>query len=405
MPKRILIVDDDPAIGSFIELIVRREGYEVKLVESAINLESVVGEFAPALIISDLMMPGRDGISLCRSLKSNPQTSGIQILLLSAKSFDSDKRAALNAGAAGYLVKPIRVPELINAIKMALSTDIAVKVWGCRGSIPTPERIDTKYGNNTPCISVDVPGHGLLIFDAGTGFRLLGHSLAKSSLRRLSLFLTHFHWDHIFGLPFFAPFYMPGNEIHIYAPADSTDALTEKIEKQMGGDYFPVSIEAFRAAVKFHALHQEKIEVEDVTLSTSYAFHPGTTLMYRVDVGNQSLVYAPDNEILPESVEPEISGEALKFAQFAAGASLLIHDCTYSRPQYEARRGWGHTCGAMLAAVAKQANVKRVLLFHHDPDSSDQQVEAIHQEFKEALAKGGADIPSEAASEGKTYTL
>ncbi len=405
MPKRILIVDDDPAIGSFIELIVRREGYEVKLVESAINLESVVGEFAPALIISDLMMPGRDGISLCRSLKSNPQTSGIQILLLSAKSFDSDKRAALSAGAAAYLVKPIRVPELINAIKMALATDVEVKVWGCRGSIPTPERIDTKYGNNTPCISVDVPGHGLLIFDAGTGFRLLGHSLAKSSLRRLSLFLTHFHWDHIFGLPFFAPFYMPGNEIHIYAPADSTDALTEKIEKQMGGDYFPVSIEAFRAAVKFHALHQEKMEVEGVTLSTLYAFHPGTTLIYRLDIGDHSLVYAPDNEILPESVEPELSGEALKLANFAAGASLLIHDCTYSRPQYDARRGWGHTCGAMLAAVAKQANVKRVLLFHHDPDNSDQQVEAIHQEFKEALAKGGADIPSEAASEGKTYTL
>jgi len=270
---------------------------------------------------------------------------------------------------------------------------------------PHPEKVDTQYGNNTPCISVDVPGHGLLIFDAGTGFRLLGHSLAKSSLRRLSLFLTHFHWDHILGLPFFAPFYMPGNEVHIYAPADSTDALTEKIEKRMGGDYFPVSIEAFRAAVKFHAVRQEKMEVEGVTLSTLYAFHPGTTLMYRVDVGDQSLVYAPDNEILPESVEPELSGEVLKLATFAAGASLLIHDCAYSRPQYDARRGWGHTCGAMLAAVAKQANVKRGLLFHHDPDNSDQQVEAIHQEFKEALAKGGADIPSEAASEGKTYTL
>ncbi len=405
MTKRILIIDDDAAVRSFIGLILRREGYEARLLESAANLEAVIGEFSPDLIVCDLMMPGRDGLSVCRSLKANPETRHIQVLLASAKSFESDKRAAISAGAAGYIVKPVREAELIAAVNRALAAEVAVKVWGCRGAIPLAEKSPSWYGGNTACVSLDVPGHSLLVFDAGTGLRSLGLSLANAPLRRIALCLTHFHWDHILGLPFFAPFYAPGNEIHLCAPADSNEALAEKIEKQIGGDYFPVSIEAFRAALKFHSLRQETVEIEGFTLSTFYAFHPGATLAYRLDMGEQSLVYAPDNELPLESVEPELSGEALRFAQFIAGASLLIHDGTYSRAVYETRRGWGHSCGAALAAVARRANVKRVLLFHHDPDNSDEQIQAIHQEFQATLAQSGASIPSEPACEGMTYSL
>ena len=133
--------------------------------------------------------------------------------------------------------------------------------------------------------------------------------------------------------------------------------------------------------------------------------HPSSTLIYRVDLGDRSVVYAPDNELLPETVEPELSSEALRLAKFAGGASLLIHDCTYSRQTYEKRRGWGHSCGPAIAAVAKHAGVKRVLLFHHDPDSSDSDVEAIHREFQNALDALGADIQSEPAREGASYSL
>ncbi len=405
MAKRILVIDDDTAVRSFIGVVLRREGYDVKLLESAINVENMVTEYGPELIVCDIMMPGRDGLAVCRAIKARPETQHIHVLLASAKSFESDKRAALNAGAAGYLVKPIREQDLANAVRNALASETAVKVWGCRGSIPTPENAQGWYGSNTPCLSLDVPGRGLIVLDAGTGLRALGQSLVKAPVRRISLLLTHFHWDHIFGLPFFAPVYMAGYEIHIYAPAESQDALAEKLEKQIGGDYFPVSIEAFRAAIKLHAVQQGMLEIEGLSVSTHYASHPGTTLIYRLDAGDHSLVYAPDNEILPEWVDPHLSGEAQRLAEFASGASLFIHDCAYSLAVYQTRRSWGHSCGPALAAVAKEAQARRVLLFHHDPDNTDDEVQAINQEFQTALNTLGAAIPSEPASEGMTYTF
>jgi phosphoribosyl 1,2-cyclic phosphodiesterase len=222
---------------------------------------------------------------------------------------------------------------------------------------------------------------------------------------RIALCFTHFHWDHIFGLPFFDPLYTPGNEVHIYGPADTSDSLTHKIQAEMGGDYFPVSTEAFRAYVKIVAILEQRFESLGVSISAIYAFHPGRTLAYRVDLDGASFVYAPDNEILPECVTPDLTGEALRLAHFASGASVLLHDCQYTRSVYETRRSWGHSCTECLAAVAAHAQVGRVVLFHHDPDADDGEVETVHEEFQTALAACGADIPSEPAREGAVLQL
>jgi phosphoribosyl 1,2-cyclic phosphodiesterase len=222
---------------------------------------------------------------------------------------------------------------------------------------------------------------------------------------RAGLFLTHFHWDHVQGLPFFKPLFVSGNEAHIYGPADSADILVETIEGQMGGAFFPISTESFRSSVKYTGLQEETIEAFGARISTLYVMHPGRTLAYRVEYAGRSIVFAPDNELIPECIEPELSGEALRLAEFAAGASLLMHDCQYTREIYEKRRGWGHSCGETLAAVAAHAKVERVLLFHHDPDHDDAAVDAIHEEFLRHHEARGGQALSDPAREGMTYLV
>jgi phosphoribosyl 1,2-cyclic phosphodiesterase len=302
-------------------------------------------------------------------------------------------------------VKPFKPVDLARIVNEMLATQTSIRIWGCRGTIAAPEQALGKYGGNTTCLELLLPKKRRLIFDAGTGIRALGNSIVGESPLRAAIFLTHYHWDHTQGLPCFKPLYVPGNEFELYGPAESSDTLVETIERHMGGEYFPISTEAFMASVRFVAVQEESLEAFGVSVSTLHVLHPGRTLAYRIDIGDRAVVFAPDNELLPETTTPDLTGEALRFAQFAAGASLLIHDCQYSAAVYEQRRGWGHSSAPCLARVAAHAGVERVLLFHHDPDCTDEQVEAIHAEFREALGACGASIPSEPAAEGGVYEL
>jgi len=385
--------------------ILGKAGYEVHDLASAENLDATIQEFLPDLVVCDVMMPGRNGLSVCKALHADPRTRSIQVILASSRSFESDKKAALDAGAAAYLVKPFKPADLVRVASEALNTNIEIRAWGCRGSITAPEWASGRYGANTTCLDVFLPGHGHLVFDAGSGIRTLGNKLVGQSPLRIAILLTHYHWDHIQGLPFFKPLYVPGNDFTIYGPADSNDELVDLIRGQMGGAFFPVSVEAFRAAIRWIALREQKLEVMGAQVSTLYAFHPSTTLAYRVDFGDRSIVFAPDNELLPEFVEPKLGDQALRFAEFAKGATLLLHDCQYSTSGYETHRGWGHSGSKYVAAVAAHAGVKRVLLFHHDPDHSDEQIDTVHEEFRTALKDYDVKVESAAAQEGVTYTL
>ncbi|PIU63596.1 MAG: hypothetical protein COS85_15605 [Armatimonadetes bacterium CG07_land_8_20_14_0_80_59_28] len=250
--------------------------------------------------------------------------------------------------------------------------------------------------------SADAGGHRIIL-DAGTGLRLFGNSVHATPPLLFHLCLSHFHWDHIQGIPFFKHLYVPNNEIIIYGPADSDEAIYERMQGQMGSDYFPISIDALQSSVRYVAIGEKSFDILNARVSTLRANHPGPTVLYRVDVGDKSVVFAPDNEIPPPSTDPELADVARRVADFAQGADLLIHDCMYSAASYESHRGWGHTAGAALAAVAAEAQVQRVLLFHHSPDDDDGAVEAIHDEFRTALRDD--TIGSEPAREGVCYAL
>jgi phosphoribosyl 1,2-cyclic phosphodiesterase/CheY-like chemotaxis protein len=406
-PRRVLVVDDSPLIRALERRTLEVEGFEVREVATALGVEEEIAAFSPDVVVSDIMMPGRNGIDLCRALQANPNTASLPVILASAKDFDADKRAALEAGASFYLVKPFAPEALVRAVRQVLNRHLGVTIWGCRGSIAAPDRAWGSYGGNTSCIDIVLPGQRHFIFDAGTGIRALGNDLLAQSPLRLALFLTHFHWDHTQGLPFFKPLYVPGNEIHIFGPEDRAVSMSQTLASVMGGKFFPVSIEAFRALVRYNSLQEQvdPIDVFGVSISMLEALHPGTTLAYKLEFDGRSVVYCPDNELVPATCFPALDGEALRMAEFARGASVFIHDCQFTRPVYEQRKGWGHSCGECLAAVVAHARPQRTLLFHHDPDHSDAQVEEIHGEFQAALGALGIQFWSECAREGTTLLL
>ena len=407
---RVMLVDDSSVVRSMMRMALEGDGFQIFDLPSAHNIERHAEEFKPQVIVCDLLMPGRDGLSVFRALQECETTRHIPVILATAKDFAGDKRAAMQAGVANYLVKPFSPEALLSAVREALVKQASLRIWGCRGSVAAPEKALGSFGGNTSCVDLVLnTGKGInhrLIFDAGTGIRALGNSIAANSQLRASLFLTHFHWDHIQGLPFFKPLYRPGNEITIYGPASSDHALLEAIQGQMGGAFFPISTDSFLSSVKYVALQEQTLDVAGLEISSFSAMHPGFTLGYKVSWGDRSIAYVPDNELLPELVSPQLSGEALRFAQWLHGTTLLIHDCQYSAAGYLTHRGWGHSGATSLAAVAAAAEVGQVLLFHHDPDYEDDRVNQIHDEFRQELeARGAGHIRSAPASENTCHSV
>lgn len=407
---RVLLVDDSAIVRAGMRRALEGDGFEVMELPSATDIERHVDEFEPKVIVCDLLMPERDGLAVFQALQERDATRNIPLILATSTDFAGRSRSASHAGIAHYLAKPFLPATLLSAVREALDRQVSLRIWGCRGSVAAPEKALGCFGGNTACVELVLNtaegDNHRLIFDAGTGIRALGNSIAATSQLRTSLFLTHFHWDHIQGLPFFKPLYRPGNEITIYGPAASDAGLLEAIQGQMGGAFFPISTDAFLSSVKYIGLQEQTLDVAGFQVSSIGAHHPGFTLGYKVSWGNRSIAYVPDNELLPELVETELSGDALRFTEWLRGTDLLIHDCQYSAAGYLTHRGWGHSGATSLASIVAAADVGRVLLFHHDPDYDDDRVNQIHDEFRAELeARGAGHIHSAPASENMCYRV
>jgi len=251
-----------------------------------------------------------------------------------------------------------------------------VKFWGVRGSIPVPGVHTAGIGGNTSCVEVRCDDT-LLVFDGGTGLRVLGKALAASAPLTLHLFFSHVHWDHIQGFPFFGPAFIKGNTIQMYGGAQVAGRVETAMVGQMESPSFPVRLDQLPATLKFHDLHagDSVTPSEGVTVRCAAGNHPGGVLAYRVEYQGRSVVYATDHEV-PDA------GQSDAMVELAQGADVLIYDCMYTPEEYQghkdgvARKGWGHSTFEMGAAFAKQANVGELVLFHHDPDQNDADVAA-----------------------------
>jgi phosphoribosyl 1,2-cyclic phosphodiesterase len=277
-----------------------------------------------------------------------------------------------------------------------------LKVWGCRGSIPTPGEATVRFGGNTPCVEVRTRDGGLLILDAGTGLRRLGAQLDDDG--PLHVLVTHLHLDHVEGLRFFEPFWHADRELHIWGPPSPLHTLEERITRAFSPPLFPIELADTPANVTFHDVPHEPWEIAGVRIVAQTVSHPGPTLGYRLSLNGTAVAYIPDHEpvlgIELASLESEwISGHAL-----AEGVDVLFHDCQFSETEYPSRVGWGHSSVAHAVEFAERAEVPRLVLFHHDPDRSDDGVDRIVERARELWRDGSGDAPI-AACEGMTLEL
>ncbi|MCB0329004.1 MAG: MBL fold metallo-hydrolase [Bdellovibrionales bacterium] len=295
-----------------------------------------------------------------------------------------------------------------------MSNDCHITFWGTRGSIPTPGRLTEKYGGNTTCVVVR-QGNTVIIFDAGSGIRPFGGSLAKelakgSGIERLHLFFTHTHWDHIQGLPFFIPAFLDNVEINIYSSPDKAPLLKDILNGQMSFTYFPIEMSSFAAKLHYHSLPTEPMTLGEMSISWElHPFHPGGSVRYCVEVNNRKFIFATDAELDPlfadGRLSPEQKKERTDYLKFVEGAHVLVADGQYLNEDYIGKVGWGHSSMGAAIKVAEEAGVHRLALFHHEPAYSDSTLDRMQKETQQACAEKKSKLEAFWAREAMTIAL
>ncbi len=265
-----------------------------------------------------------------------------------------------------------------------------------------------RYGGNTSCVEVRAADGTLIILDCGTGAHELGQRLASEApgTLRASLLISHTHWDHIQGIPFFAPFFIPGNEWDIYAPQGFSDTLRTTLAGQMEYTYFPITAEAFGATLRYHHVSEGSFQIGSVRVHTRFLNHPALTIGYRIEVDGASVVYACDHEPHSSSAalaSEDLVGQDLLHAEFLRDADLVIHDAQYTADEYPKKVGWGHSTIEYAVNVCAWAGVRKLALTHHDPTRDDAAVDALLAAARALPGERALDII--AASEGLTIEL
>ena len=251
-----------------------------------------------------------------------------------------------------------------------------VKVWGARGSVPSPGPETTRYGGNTSCVQVTLSDGTVIVLDAGTGIRSLGLTLA-GEVPHINLLLTHLHLDHIQGLMFFAPAFRPETEIEVWGPASTEASLQDRIARYISAPLSPVEMRELPCEVAFRDAPVSEWAIGPARVEAHSVSHRGPTLGYRITEGDQSLVYIPDHEPGLGASLAELEPEWISGYNLACRASLLIHDCQYSDSEYGEHVGWGHSRLTDALTFARRVEAKRLMLFHHDPMHSDDYLDAF----------------------------
>jgi len=270
-----------------------------------------------------------------------------------------------------------------------------IKFWGVRGSTPTPQPENLRYGGNTSCVEVRI-GDRLYIFDCGTGFRILGKQLVSEFDGRpfhAHIFLSHFHWDHIQGIPFFWPLYNNKENQFFFHSSNRARKLQTALEDQMSDPYFPVNMNEMKARRNFYDIEEGKLAFDNCVIQSKWLNHPQGCLGFRVETEDKVVVYATDNE----PGHPVFDKNVRKLAE---AADVLIYDAQYLPEEYTAQKqGWGHSHWREGVNIAMESGAKELVLFHHDPDHNDTCIDKLVAEARNYYPK------VRAASEGLEIKL
>jgi phosphoribosyl 1,2-cyclic phosphodiesterase len=278
---------------------------------------------------------------------------------------------------------------------------VRVTLWGTRGSLASPGWETARYGGNTSCVEVRGDDGTVLVLDAGTGIRRLGVSLNRST-NRVDILLTHLHMDHIQGLGFFAPLQDPQVEVHIWGPAGTTFGLRERLLRYLSPPLFPLRLGDLGCRLTLHEVPCGEIAIGGFRVSAAHVCHPGPTVAYRIANGRASLAYFPDHEPALGAHAFPLGPEWTSGCDLATGVDLLIHDAQYGAEEYPSHAGWGHSSVEHALAFAELARARHLVLFHHDPGHSDEDLDRM---FGQAVAAAEPRFEVTGGREGAVFAL
>ncbi len=287
-----------------------------------------------------------------------------------------------------------------------------VRFWGTRGSIATPGAGTVRYGGNTSCVELTTDAGQHFVFDCGTGARPLGLAMVARATQpiRTTILLTHTHWDHIQGFPFFQPLFVAGSEISVFAPHGHSRSLADVLAGQMEFTYFPVELSQLPAHLEYHDLHEGEFRVGEVRVIAKMLNHPTMTLAYRLEADGASVCYMCDHEPFsttlwhaesqPGSIDSILHLDDRSHAEFMADADLVIHDAQYTPEEYPEKKNWGHSTFDYVVELASAAGARRAILTHHEPLHDDDMLDRIQQRARALAAQRNRGLEVECAREG-----
>ena len=434
MPRVLIIEDDAENRRVMADLFAHEDWKVLEAKDGDAGLELALRD-RPELILCDLLMPRSNGFQVCRAIREQLQPT--KIIVVSGRDYGVDKISALQAGADEYLLKPITWELLSSTIDRLLpqiprrpkptptaeaeSVPARIRLWGVRGSIPVPGKSTVRYGGNTSCVEVRADGE-IIVLDAGSGIRLLGLALDKefgSRSMKLTLLITHTHWDHIQGLPFFSPAYNPKDLIRVLGYEGARAGLATILASQMETPFFPVSLRELSSHLAIEELKEMEFQIGKVQVRAKFANHPGICVGYRLFTSSGSIAFFPDNEpyehlklqlasrdgISEHEARDFAAAERAKMVDFLQNCDVAILDTQYTDEEYAKHIGWGHSSLSSVVSLALDADVHKLLLFHHDPGHDDQMVDKMAECARALVRKSGKFLEVEPAREGAEISI
>jgi phosphoribosyl 1,2-cyclic phosphodiesterase/ActR/RegA family two-component response regulator len=433
--KTLLVVGNDDAFRSQIAPWLGERGWTVIGAKDRRRGIDLATQHKPEIVLCDLVALDGNGIEFCRDFCGREESRNAARLVAVGAGGVVNKVQALEAGADEYVVKTA-FPEVMDKYldqtdalsrregstvpgNASASQDIdgvRLRFWGVRGSIPSPGPETVYYGGNTSCVEVRV-GSDIIVLDAGSGLRPLGLALGeefKEQPMQLNLLITHTHWDHIQGFPFFLPAYDPKNNVTIFGYEGATQGLKNTLSSQMESPYFPISLQQMPGHIAIRELHEPEFTVNKVVVRAKLLNHPGSCTGYRLMTPGGSISYLPDIELrgrprdfssAEKMIDKSAPAELRELAEFVRDSDVLIMDSQYDAVEYEKHIGWGHTCLEDCVAFAMQANVQRLFLFHHDPDHTDEHISRMVARARQMASRCHSKLTVDAAREGYELVL
>lgn len=407
--KKILIADQDDQLIKLVKKNKSAGRYIFETAKNGFECLSKLDSFKPDLILIELLLPQIHGIEILRKIKTDPRTHHIGVILTSAYAMIQNYRAAVILNCDYFLEKPFDSHRVFSLFKLYFQSKLQpdpfsgienlkegkhcyvpkihsghsyIKFWGTRGSNPVSGPDYVRFGGNTCCLEIR-HGHELIIVDAGTGIRPFGTTLAESKAKEINLFLSHTHWDHVAGFPFFAPIYDPNCKINIWTPIGFEKTTRELFINMLAYAYFPVRLEDIQANLVFKDIHEGiPIRVGNIEINSHYTFHPGATVCFKFKVGDKEFGYSTDNEFLmgyhgnPNAIgknHPLLTPHRTMI-EFFKGCDFLIHEAQFTPSEYLSKVGWGHSSVTNIAVLLKYAEISEWVITHHDPKHVDSDI-------------------------------